>query len=145
NALAHAWIKVAAVQSLLEQNRVSLARSVKRLITQKVNDGLYPYTTLGKSTLFFGRTPELKRLTSGNTHSGIVMGAHHSGKTSLLHKLKEELPRHDRIVLGPTGGTTYQEFFEHVEDLLIGLRVELRPSIGIEPSERLTVDNFDRT
>lgn len=142
------WVNLAHVQAWLDMNRANLERSVKRLLTQQIKEGLYPYNTQGKGTLFFGRERELKLLASANNHGGIIVGAHHGGKTTLLYKLKDELTRQRRAVIGPlapTGVGTHQEFFDRVqqdcERLFVGREAEAPAGVN----ERLTIDNFSPT
>jgi hypothetical protein len=146
-AIASVWIPVSDLQTLLKMNRRNLTRSVKRLITQQVNESLYPYKTFGVGVLFFGREEELKRLSGDQTHGGIIIGAHHSGKTNLLHKLKEELSLYQRAVIGPISSTSYQAFFDKVQDSLEKLPHNRGANITriLGRDGRLTMENFERT
>ncbi len=146
-AIADVFIPISAIQALLNMNPTNLKRSVKRLITQQVNESLYPYKTFGVGVLFFGREEELKRLSGDQTHGGIIIGAHHSGKTNLLHKLKDELALHQRAVVGPISSTSYQAFFDKVQDSLEKLPQGRGAIITriLGKDGRLTMENFERT
>jgi AAA domain len=146
--LVRIWIRAGDIHSLLAvKNHLELASTAKRLITRNVKEGLYPYKTRGRSNLFFGRETELKQLAATHNYSGIIIGAHQSGKTTLLHKLKENLPRHRRVVLGPMSPTTYSGFFDLVrtslESLPQGQGETVKQILGSD--SELTIDNFERT
>ncbi|MEW6498618.1 MAG: tetratricopeptide repeat protein, partial [Cyanobacteriota bacterium] len=91
-----------------------------RFITTQIDicalPGLLPYQITGAAKeLFFGRDYELTRLIGGTLRGGIIVGAHRSGKTSLLHQLGKRLEQRDCQVVGvlTLGGIeSFQSFFE---------------------------------
>src|SRR5262249_43636693 len=100
-----------------------------------------------KSVLFFGREMELTRLSGEQNHGGSIIGAHHSGKTTLLHKLKEELSSHRRLVIGPLSSTTRDDFLEVAKKALEALPQGRGAGIThmLGQDGHLTIDNFERT
>jgi AAA domain len=95
---------------------------------------LLPYQAHGAATeLFFGRDYELERLIGGNRHGGIIIGAHRSGKTSLLHNIGERLKHRGRTVIGPitpTGVGSFQSFFERtLHSLAINCSIDMNPEL----------------
>ena len=78
--------------------------------------------------IFFGRDYELQRLTSGAVRGGIIVGAHKSGKTSLLMKLSERLEKQHYVVGGPytIHSTNFQTFiYDTLRELSIGVPVDI--------------------
>ena len=93
-----------------------------RYITTQVDiKPILLYQTKGKAEIFFGRELELTRLLRRNRLGGIIVGAHRSGKTSLLYQLGSQLRLKGRQVIGPlsVGGVeSVQTFLELTIDEL---------------------------
>jgi hypothetical protein len=147
-ALAPVWVRANDVDAMLRANQTSLGQLVRRLIARQVNAGLYPYKTFGVSPLFFGRAKELRRLSDDQNHGGIIIGAHRSGKTMLLHKLQGELVQRQRIVVGPfsfAGTLVYQEFFERVQTQFERIQRDQNRQLLRGTEVGLALENFDST
>jgi hypothetical protein len=113
-----------------------------RFITTQIDvcslPGLLPYQTSGaaKEELFFGRDYELTCLIGGTVRGGIIIGAHRSGKTSLLYQLAKRLKQQGHIVVDvlTLGGIdSFESFIERTLDSLnINLPSEVNPSYWAE-------------
>jgi predicted RNA-binding protein with RPS1 domain len=128
------WFRPKPLIEMIEISQEELLGWLGRFVaTQMDITPLLPYKTRGTTRLFYGREYELKRLTSGDWHGGIIIGAHQSGKTSLLHKLGERLKHRDREVIGPLtlSSGDFDSFFEHT----------LEP-LEIIPAEDCTPDTW---
>jgi len=95
-----------------------LARFLFGQINVVALPGMLPYKASGIAKLFFGREHELARITSGDQRGGIIIGAHRSGKTSFLEKLKEKLQQRACKVIGPLTFFEFQSFFKDTLKLL---------------------------
>ena len=92
---------------------VWLARFLFGQINVVALPGMLPYKTKGSANkLFFGRENELAHITSPSQRGGIIIGAHRSGKTSFLEKLKEKLQKRECKVIGPLTFFEFQSFFK---------------------------------
>jgi small GTP-binding protein len=91
-----------------------LGRFITKQIDVSVRQGLLPYQTSGKASLFVGREYEMARLTGGTPRGGIIIGAHRSGKSSLLDQLGKGLRNDGYTVIGPhtVAVETFRPFFE---------------------------------
>ena len=91
--------------------------------------GMLPYKTKGSAKLFFGRENELQRIISGEQRGGIIIGAHRSGKSSFLAKLKETLHQRDCKVIGLITFFEFQSFFK---ETLAPLGKDLSTEMSLE-------------
>lgn len=91
-----------------------LGRFITAQLDVNVKKSFLPYKTEGAAELFFGREHELTRLTLPDQLGGIIIGAHNSGKSSLLRELGKQLQKQDLKVVGPfeLGKIGFQTFFE---------------------------------
>ena len=100
-----------------------LGRFILIQIDPSTLQGLLPYQTSGaaKERSFFGREYELLRIIGGNKRGAIIVGAHKSGKTSLLYELGKRLKQQGCQIIGLlTLGWVedYQTFFERTLEAL---------------------------
>lgn len=79
----------------------------------------FPYQTNGATEQWFvGFENEITRLIYGSHRGGIILGAHRSGKTSILYQIKKRLQEQESQVIGPliplpaTDSRNYQSLFE---------------------------------
>ena len=107
-----------------------LAAWLGRFITKHVDSSilvdLLPYRTEGPASLFIGRGGEIERMIGKmgtEPRGGIILGAHRSGKTSLLHQLGKLLTTKRHLVVGPmtmSNKTSFDYVFDKtMEDLKI--------------------------
>lgn len=73
---------------------------------------LLPYQTRGEARSFFGRVNELAQLLDEDRRGGILLGAHQSGKTSLLAELARRLRERGRVVVGTIPISGIEDFYE---------------------------------
>ncbi len=106
------WLKPENLKEMIDTPRDEVQAWLGRLISSQIKffEDLIPYRTAGPvgSTedqtdldMFFGRYDELQRLSSGEARGGIIVGAHQSGKTSLLYRLGKRLENQSYVVGGP--------------------------------------------
>lgn len=144
------WIKIHSLMETLEIPENKIPGWLSRMILGQIDLGYLsdylPYRTAsdsGEDAPFYGRRSELRKLIGKNYTfpGGIITGAHKSGKTTLLHKIKDlagtELTVSDDQefeILGPISlndsANTYQ-FFEKTLD-----------NLGIEQGN-ITLDTWD--
>ncbi|MDP2316751.1 MAG: TIR domain-containing protein [Pseudomonadota bacterium] len=95
------WFRRDEVLEMAGQADTERSSWLSRYITSRLRtlDAL-PFQTKGPAQFFFGRQAELTRLLGGKLPGGIIMGAHRSGKTSLLNRAADELRRRNRTVVG---------------------------------------------
>jgi predicted NACHT family NTPase len=127
------WLRpenVVALATTPDNERVAW---LGRFITTHVDvKPILPYQTAGAATkdFFFGREDELARLVGVNPRGGIIIGAHQSGKSSLLHHLGRKLASCQRQVVGPlTFGRVENDFRSFFERTLHPLGLDLSGSI----------------
>ena len=92
-----------------------------RLITRQIDiEPMLPYRTEGATALFFGRDHEVRRLIGPGCRGGVILGVHQSGKSSLLHELRQRLASTGRTVVGPLTLDTDQlaSFLERTLELI---------------------------
>ncbi|MEO0516107.1 MAG: CHAT domain-containing protein [Cyanobacteria bacterium P01_A01_bin.116] len=129
------------MNSIAEKDRlVWLARFFFRQINIVALPGMLPYKTNGPARLFFGRENELSRLTSNYQKGAILVGAHRSGKSSLLEKIKERFLDRKYKVVGPLTFFKLQQFFKETLD---PLGEKYRPTMSIE-DWRLAVKEYNK-
>ena len=116
------WFSPSSLREMIsipEQDMlVWLAKFLFRQINVVALPGMLPYKTKGIAKLFFGRENELASLTSGSQRGAIIIGAHRSGKSSLLYKLKNKLRQTQCKVVGPLTFIELQSFFKETLDPL---------------------------
>ena len=117
------WFSPSSLIEMVTTSKEDLPRWLGRYIATQIDflQPLLPYKTHGVTELFFGRDHELMRLISRDPYGGIIIGAHRSGKTSLLHQLGMKLRQRDLTVVGPitfAGTNSFQSFFERTLDPL---------------------------
>ncbi|HEY9829590.1 MAG TPA: tetratricopeptide repeat protein [Stenomitos sp.] len=131
------WFRPESLIEMATMPENELLGWLGRFITTQIDicalPGLLPYQITGAAKeLFFGRDYELTRLIGGTLCSGIIVGAHRSGKTSLLHQLGKRLEQRDCQVVGvlTLGGIeSFQSFFERtLEPLDIDFPEQMTPA-----------------
>lgn len=126
------WFRSEMLMQMSTAPKAELLAWLGRFITSQIDlPTLLPYKTQGKADLFFGRDRELDRLVAGMSTGGVIVGAHQSGKTSLLAKLGERLKQRGRRVGMLTLGalSSFQTFFEETLDIL---QIELPDQLTLE-------------
>ncbi|MUH00834.1 hypothetical protein F7734_54620 [Scytonema sp. UIC 10036] len=116
------WLSSSSLMEMIATPDKDLLVWLARFLFGQINivalPGMLPYKTRGIAKLFFGRENELARITSGDQRGGIIIGAHRSGKTSFLEKLKEKLQQRFCKVIGPLTFFEFQSFFKDTLDPL---------------------------
>lgn len=132
-ALQLVWFSPSSLMELIavpeDEQLLWLSRFLFRQINVVTLPGMLPYKTKGVAKLFFGRENELARITSGAQKGGIIIGAHRSGKTSFLEKLKEKLQQQGCKVVGPLTFFGFQSFYK---DTLEPLNKNFSTDISLE-------------
>ena len=110
-----------------------------RLIASEVEyfEGLIPYRSGGSAQIFYGRTYELEQLVGGTVQGGVIIGAHGSGKTSLLDQLNKRLKTQDSHTIGNRytyHSSYFRPFFE-----------ESLHSLGLAIPDELTTETWAST
>ncbi|KST63133.1 AAA family ATPase [Mastigocoleus testarum] len=127
------WFSPSSLTEMIVVPENNLLFWLARFLFGQINvvalPGMLPYKTRGIAKLFFGRENELARITSGEQRGGIIIGAHRSGKTSFLEKLKRKLQKREWKVIGPLTFFDFQSFFKDTLELLgkdfsIGMSLE---------------------
>ncbi|GAB1542175.1 hypothetical protein NUACC21_48490 [Scytonema sp. NUACC21] len=116
------WLSSSSLMEMIATPENELLVWLARFLFGQINvvalPGMLPYKTRGIAKLFFGRENELARITSGDQRGGIIIGAHRSGKTSFLEKLKEKLQQRSCKVIGPLTFFGFKSFFKDTLDPL---------------------------
>jgi len=115
------WFNSDFLMQVATTHKDELASWLGRFITTQIDlPTLLPYKTRGKTELFFGRDYELNRLVTGTMRGGILVGAHQSGKSSILEKLGGQLQmREYRVgILTVGAASNFQFFFERTLEVL---------------------------
>jgi hypothetical protein len=113
---------------------VWLGRFITTHVDPSVLVDLLPYRTEGRASLFLGRGDEIERMIGKigkDPRGGIIMGAHKSGKTSLLYRLGELLRQRGHQVVGPTTMSDETSFDYLFDVTMQALRIRRsgRPSL----------------
>ena len=136
------WFRPESLIEMAAMPEKELLGWLGRFITTQIDvcslPGLLPYQITGaaKEELFFGRDYELTRLIGGTLRGGIIVGAHRSGKTSLLYQLGKRLQQQkyhvvDVLTLG--GIDDFKSFFERtLEPLDIDFPGDMTPASWAE-------------
>ncbi len=126
------WLKPDDLKEMVDTPRDEVKAWLGRLIASQLKnfEDLIPYQTHGPADhdMFFGRDYELQRLSSGAARGGIIIGAHQSGKTSLLKRLGERLEKQHYVVGGPYSihSPNFQTFFyDTLRELNIGVPADI--------------------
>ena len=115
-----------------------LGRFITKHVDSSVLVDLLPYKTEGPASLFIGRGGEIERMIGKmgtEPRGGIILGAHRSGKTSLLRKLGELLTDKKHLVVGPMTMSSETSF----DDFLFDETMEV---LGITPPSLRTPDSW---
>ena len=147
------WFSYNVLLEIIELSQDQLPGWFERFLITRTEKNvkltLIPYHTKGAAKLFVGREYELKRMTQLDKLGGMITGAHHSGKSSLLHQLGIQLQEKNFTVIGPLqlGSIGFQTLFERtLKKLNITASPDMTPehwaSALRDQSERLTKPVF---
>lgn len=116
------WISPSTLMEAIEIPENDQLFWFTRFLFSQINavmlPGILPYKTKGIAELFFGRENELARITSSSQRGAVIIGAHRSGKTSFLQKLKEKLQQKTCKIIGPYTFFDFQSFYKDTLDLI---------------------------
>jgi GTPase SAR1 family protein len=121
------------IQTAPDQLPGWLARFILIKVERDIKLSSLSYQAKGavKANIFVGRENELRNLSSPERPGGIIIGAHFSGKSSLLSALDRQFRHHGKTVVGPLsiGGDTVQSFLTRTLD---ALKIPIRPDMTPE-------------